>query len=167
MKCCDRKLRWKINYLFSWQDSPELLAMSFFRAFLHIDSTYRYGWLSGFAASGNLSSFVALCFFGKCNTGRYMTDKQARVLAYAALTVVQNTDAVPVNGWVIYKMPIYSTITLIFQWFITWDYYVVGQCCFNSVPQNLYLVLKSWASNLMAKSRCYGLVRWPHVDKSQ
>ena len=39
-------------------DSPELLAVSFFRAFLHIDSSYRYGWLSGFTLSGNLSSFL-------------------------------------------------------------------------------------------------------------
>jgi hypothetical protein len=147
-------------------DSPELLAMSFFRPFLHIDSSYRYGWLSEFAVSGNVPSFVALCFFGQCNTGRYMTDKQARVLAYAALIVVQYTD-VPLNGWVVYKMPLYFAITSIFQWFITWDYYVIGLCCFNSVPQNLYLVLKSWVSNLMAKGHCCGFVRWPHVDKSQ
>ena len=37
-----------------------------------------------------------LSIFAKCNTGRYMTDKQARVLAYAALTVVQYRD-VPLN----------------------------------------------------------------------
>ena len=39
-------------------DSPEMLAMSFFGAFLHRDSSYRYGWLSGFTVPGNLSSFL-------------------------------------------------------------------------------------------------------------
>jgi hypothetical protein len=37
-----------------------------------------------------------LSSFAKFNTGRYMTDKQARVLAYAAFIVVQYTD-VPLN----------------------------------------------------------------------
>jgi len=32
------------------------------------------------------------CFFGKGNTGSYITDKQARVFAYATLTVFQYTD---------------------------------------------------------------------------
>jgi len=35
---------------------------------------------------------VVSCFFGKCNAGRYVADKQARVLAYVTLTVVQYTD---------------------------------------------------------------------------
>jgi hypothetical protein len=41
-------------------DAPELLAVSLFEEFLYIDSSYQYGWLSGFTVSRILSSFVAL-----------------------------------------------------------------------------------------------------------
>ena len=123
-------------------EAPEMLAMSFFCA--RIGGSYLYGYLSGFTVSCNLLSFVALSFFEKCNAGTYMTDEQAGAFAYTAVTVVKYTD-VPFTWMSCIQKCLFLKITLIFQSFITWDYHAVGQRCFNYVPQNLYLVLKSWA----------------------